>query len=181
MGKTNAEDSGPNMWPHRTQYKTLAENMRAGLKNAQYLAFTGTPLLGREPFALEKVSFLKKVLPGMRALSGSKIDGLSARAPLRSTAAQEPHTPRIRVDSDLFRVVRTGISVLDSQINGIVYRLNAGPKPSRHYILGGRGSGRCGTCRGLPRPHMIRNVAKVRILADTEERETVRYSGAPFH
>jgi type I restriction enzyme R subunit len=33
---------------HRTQYKTLAENMRAGLKNAQYLAFTGTPLLGRE-------------------------------------------------------------------------------------------------------------------------------------
>lgn len=32
---------------HRTQYKDLAENMRAGLKNAQYLAFTGTPLLGR--------------------------------------------------------------------------------------------------------------------------------------
>jgi len=32
---------------HRTQYKTLAENMRAGLPNAQYLAFTGTPLLGR--------------------------------------------------------------------------------------------------------------------------------------
>ena len=31
---------------HRTQYKTLAENMRAGLPNAQYLAFTGTPLLG---------------------------------------------------------------------------------------------------------------------------------------
>jgi len=31
---------------HRTQYKTLAENMRAGLKNAQYIAFTGTPLLG---------------------------------------------------------------------------------------------------------------------------------------
>lgn len=33
---------------HRTQYKSLAENMRAGLKNAQYLAFTGTPLLGRQ-------------------------------------------------------------------------------------------------------------------------------------
>lgn len=33
---------------HRTQYKSLAENMRVGLKNAQYLAFTGTPLLGRE-------------------------------------------------------------------------------------------------------------------------------------
>lgn len=33
---------------HRTQYKSLAENMRAGLKHAQYLAFTGTPLLGRE-------------------------------------------------------------------------------------------------------------------------------------
>ena len=33
---------------HRTQYKTLAENMRAGLPRAQYLAFTGTPLLGRE-------------------------------------------------------------------------------------------------------------------------------------
>ena len=33
---------------HRTQYKSLAENMRRGLPNAQYLAFTGTPLLGRE-------------------------------------------------------------------------------------------------------------------------------------
>jgi type I restriction enzyme R subunit len=33
---------------HRTQYKSLAENMRTGLKSAQYLAFTGTPLLGRE-------------------------------------------------------------------------------------------------------------------------------------
>ena len=33
---------------HRTQYKSLAENMRAGLPNAQYLAFTGTPLLGRK-------------------------------------------------------------------------------------------------------------------------------------
>lgn len=33
---------------HRTQYKSLAENMRAGLPRAQYLAFTGTPLLGRE-------------------------------------------------------------------------------------------------------------------------------------
>jgi len=33
---------------HRTQYKTLAENMRQGLPKAQYLAFTGTPLLGRE-------------------------------------------------------------------------------------------------------------------------------------
>lgn len=33
---------------HRTQYRSLAENMRAGLPNAQYLAFTGTPLLGRE-------------------------------------------------------------------------------------------------------------------------------------
>ncbi len=33
---------------HRTQYKDLAENMRVGLKNAQYLAFTGTPLLGRD-------------------------------------------------------------------------------------------------------------------------------------
>ena len=33
---------------HRTQYKSLAENMRAGLKNAQYIAFTGTPLLGND-------------------------------------------------------------------------------------------------------------------------------------
>ena len=32
---------------HRTQYKSLAENMRAGLPNASFLAFTGTPLLGR--------------------------------------------------------------------------------------------------------------------------------------
>ncbi|MDR2590843.1 MAG: type I restriction endonuclease subunit R [Oscillospiraceae bacterium] len=31
---------------HRTQYKELAENMRTGLPNAQYMAFTGTPLLG---------------------------------------------------------------------------------------------------------------------------------------
>jgi len=33
---------------HRTQYRTFAENMRNGLPKAQYLAFTGTPLLGRE-------------------------------------------------------------------------------------------------------------------------------------
>ncbi len=33
---------------HRTQYQSLAENMRKGLPRAQYLAFTGTPLLGRE-------------------------------------------------------------------------------------------------------------------------------------
>lgn len=33
---------------HRTQYETLAENMRRGLPNAQYIAFTGTPLLGKE-------------------------------------------------------------------------------------------------------------------------------------
>lgn len=32
---------------HRTQYKDLAENMRAGLKGAHFLAFTGTPLLGK--------------------------------------------------------------------------------------------------------------------------------------
>lgn len=33
---------------HRTQYESLAENMRKGLPNANYLAFTGTPLLGRD-------------------------------------------------------------------------------------------------------------------------------------
>jgi type I restriction enzyme R subunit len=33
---------------HRTQYAALAENMRKGLPKANYLAFTGTPLLGRE-------------------------------------------------------------------------------------------------------------------------------------
>jgi len=33
---------------HRTQYKSLAENMREGLKGAHFLAFTGTPLLGKE-------------------------------------------------------------------------------------------------------------------------------------
>jgi len=33
---------------HRTQYKSLAENMRAGLEGAHFIAFTGTPLLGKE-------------------------------------------------------------------------------------------------------------------------------------
>lgn len=33
---------------HRTQYKALAENMRIALPNAQYIAFTGTPLLQNE-------------------------------------------------------------------------------------------------------------------------------------
>lgn len=32
---------------HRTQYASLAENMRSGLPNAQYFAFTGTPILGK--------------------------------------------------------------------------------------------------------------------------------------
>ena len=31
---------------HRTQYKSLAENMRTALPNANFIAFTGTPLLG---------------------------------------------------------------------------------------------------------------------------------------
>lgn len=31
---------------HRTQYRQLAENMHTGLPNANYIAFTGTPLLG---------------------------------------------------------------------------------------------------------------------------------------
>lgn len=31
---------------HRTQYKNLAENMRTALPNANFIAFTGTPLLG---------------------------------------------------------------------------------------------------------------------------------------
>jgi type I restriction enzyme R subunit len=33
---------------HRTQYKSLAENMRIALPNAQFIAFTGTPLLKSE-------------------------------------------------------------------------------------------------------------------------------------
>ena len=33
---------------HRSQYEDLAENMRAGLKGSNFIAFTGTPLLGRE-------------------------------------------------------------------------------------------------------------------------------------
>lgn len=31
---------------HRTQYKSLAENLRIGLPNAMFMAFTGTPLFG---------------------------------------------------------------------------------------------------------------------------------------
>ncbi len=31
---------------HRSQYKNLADNMRIGLPNAQFMAFTGTPLFG---------------------------------------------------------------------------------------------------------------------------------------
>lgn len=38
---------------HRTQYKNLAENMRTGLPNAQYMAFTGTPLLGSKKLTHE--------------------------------------------------------------------------------------------------------------------------------
>ena len=33
---------------HRTQYQSLAENMRAGLKGANFIAFSGTPLLGKK-------------------------------------------------------------------------------------------------------------------------------------
>jgi type I restriction enzyme R subunit len=32
---------------HRTQYESLAENMHKGLPNAQFFAFTGTPILGK--------------------------------------------------------------------------------------------------------------------------------------
>ena len=33
---------------HRSQYEDLAKNMRAGLKDANFIAFTGTPLLGSQ-------------------------------------------------------------------------------------------------------------------------------------
>lgn len=38
---------------HRTQYKDLAENMRSGLPNAQFMAFTGTPLFGSKKLTNE--------------------------------------------------------------------------------------------------------------------------------
>jgi len=50
-GKTYPELTDRNDWivlvdeAHRTQYKGFAENMRIGLPHAQYMAFTGTPLL----------------------------------------------------------------------------------------------------------------------------------------
>jgi|JI9StandDraft_1071089.scaffolds.fasta_scaffold04900_3 type I restriction enzyme R subunit len=53
-GKTFPRLTDRNDWivivdeAHRTQYKNLAENMRIGLPNAQYIAFTGTPLLKSE-------------------------------------------------------------------------------------------------------------------------------------
>lgn len=53
-GKTFKKLTDRNDWivivdeAHRTQYKGLAENMRIGLPNAQYIAFTGTPLLKSE-------------------------------------------------------------------------------------------------------------------------------------
>jgi len=53
-GKTFPKLTDRNDWivivdeAHRTQYKNLAENMRIALPNAQYIAFTGTPLLRNE-------------------------------------------------------------------------------------------------------------------------------------
>jgi type I restriction enzyme R subunit len=53
-GRTFTQLTDRNDWivivdeAHRTQYKSLAENMRIGLPNAQYIAFTGTPLLKSE-------------------------------------------------------------------------------------------------------------------------------------
>ncbi len=50
-GKTFPRLTDRNDWivivdeAHRTQYKGLAENMRIAMPNAQYIAFTGTPLL----------------------------------------------------------------------------------------------------------------------------------------
>ena len=53
-GKTYPQLTDRNNWivivdeAHRTQYKGLAENMRIALPNAQFIAFTGTPLLKNE-------------------------------------------------------------------------------------------------------------------------------------
>lgn len=53
-GKTFPKLTDRNDWivivdeAHRTQYKNLAENMRIALPHAQYIAFTGTPLLRNE-------------------------------------------------------------------------------------------------------------------------------------
>ena len=53
-GKTYPQLTDRNNWivivdeAHRTQYKGYGENMRIALPNAQYIAFTGTPLLRSE-------------------------------------------------------------------------------------------------------------------------------------
>lgn len=53
-GKTYPQLTNRDNWivmvdeAHRTQYKGLGENMRIALPNAQYIAFTGTPLLRNE-------------------------------------------------------------------------------------------------------------------------------------
>lgn len=58
---------------HRSQYDTLAENMRTGLPNASFIAFTGTPLIEKEehetrtifgPY-ISKYPFLQAVRDGV--------------------------------------------------------------------------------------------------------------------
>ena len=75
-GKTFPKLTDRNDWivivdeAHRTQYKNLGENLRIGMPNAQYIAFTGTPLfrteLTKEWFGpnLSEYNFLQSIEDG---------------------------------------------------------------------------------------------------------------------
>ena len=82
---------------HRTTIQIVAENLRADLKNAQYLAFTGTPLLGRDLLTnqwfasyVSEYNFRQATNDGATVPLFSNINSRSTSTP--SELPSRPHT-----------------------------------------------------------------------------------------
>ncbi len=78
---------------HRTQYDTLARNMRLALPNASFLGFTGTPLMDGEEQTRETFGHYVSIYNFRRAIG----DGITV--PLY----YENHTPQIELINDNFQ------------------------------------------------------------------------------
>ncbi len=84
---------------HRTQYDTLAKNMRAALPGASFIGFTGTPLMDGEEQTRETFGHYVSIYNFRRAIN----DGITV--PL----FYENHTPQIEIVNQDFEEEMTGI------------------------------------------------------------------------
>jgi hypothetical protein len=85
---------------HRSQYDTLALNMRAALPKAMFLAFTGTPLIAGEERTKEVFRRLRLDLRLPAVRRGRRDRAAVLREPHAGTAARQPRPQRRHLPPD---------------------------------------------------------------------------------